>query len=176
MYRLICFVLLAFTLSSVAYSQGHGIKVLVMDHGPENPSAQINEELRSSLKTALELREIESPDTGLQLYADASTFFAGTDEYVTVTMIEGVRLEEAALDAGAENEIWYAGQADLPDTPSATNVRQYMTREALGQYVLITNITTFAFPKSQMESELDRYIDKLVNRSYCETPDSCGEK
>ena len=176
MYRLICFVLLAFTSGSGAFSQGHGVKVLVFDHGPESPFAQINEDLSSSLKNALELRGIKSSEIGLQLYSHASTFFAGADEYVAVTMIQGVRLEEAAIEAGAEHEIWYAGQADLDDSPSATNVRQYMTREVLGQYVSIIDIKTFAFPKSQMESELNRFIDELVNRRSCEAFDSCGEK
>jgi hypothetical protein len=165
-----------FASASSALSQSGGIKILVIEHGPEFPFSEINQDLSSTLKNALKLRGIPSSETGLQLYAQASTFFAGSDEYVAVTMVEGVRLEEAAIEAGAEHEIWYAGHTDLVNTPSATNVRQYMTREVLGQYVSIIDIKTFAFPKSQMEDELNRYIDELVNRSYCEMLVSCDEK
>lgn len=176
MYRFICMVLVVLMLASDAFCQQLNVKVLVFEHGPEHQFAEINRNLSTSLQNALELRGIKPSESGIQLYAHASTFFAGADEYVAVTMIEGVTLSEDVITSASENEIWYAGQTDLPQTPEAKNVRQYMTREVLGHYVSIVDIKTFAVPKSQMESELDRFVDELVYRHSCEAFDSCVEK
>lgn len=175
MYRLLSLVVLFF-LSSTSVGQGLSVKVRIFDHGPQQADSALNRELATALQGALELRGMKSEKEGIQLYSSAKSFEAASEEFLAVTMIEGIGLQDEAIEKGVEYQIWYAGKP-VPDNPEESKfAREYMTRFALEQLINIYDIKILVFPKSQMEPEINQYMDDLIYRHSCEANDVCDDE
>ena len=112
-------------------------------------------------------------DRGSQLFVSIQEAIEADETMMLMSISSGGRLTEAAIDAGAEHQIWYAGKPAAEDPDEARFVREYMTREMLEGMVSIYATDLLFFPKAQLEQHVNEYLDNKIEQALCRRSDSC---
>lgn len=159
-----------FALGNVASAQDFPIKLLWADRGPDDLYHAVNEEVFEAFEAELTLRGISQVGPGLQLYLRSQTHHSSDGEMVFVSIVEGNRLSEEIIEAGAEAQIFYAETPKPENMEEARFVREYVTREVLGNLVQISHMEQLIFHKSEMNRQISEYFDDLNKRFECGRP------
>ncbi|NQV74085.1 hypothetical protein HQ496_13275 [bacterium] len=161
--------------TTVAYGQNTAILYHGVGSAPDDPYEVLNREVWNAFRTELQLRGIPNDKSGMVLYGRTVSHPGNDAEMLVMSITEGMMLREAAIEAGAKNQIWYAEQSAPEDATEASFVREYMTREILQNHVQVTNVVIRVFERSELEATVSRYVDDLIRRVSCRYPDECGQ-
>jgi len=112
-------------------------------------------------------------ESQLQLYVHPTLVSIARDEVVVVTVFLGSRMSDDMIEEGAKHEIWYAGGSVPEDVEGGTFVRQYMTKDVLGRMVTVHDTQSFTFPVSELDAEINRYLDRLIEWMSCTSTNTC---
>jgi hypothetical protein len=147
------------------------IHVQWMDHGADDPAIELNRNIGQILRNELQSRGIPSEGQGLSLFFRAQSYTTSESDLVLLSLVEGHGLNERIVEAGAKNQIWYAGQEVPENANEGTFVREYMTREILSNQVQVTNIESLVVPSGELSRAVSQYLDELFERMRCVHPD-----
>jgi len=161
-------------LTSLALAQGTSIHANVIARAEEHESTALRDEVRSAFDGALLIRgRDEGRESQLQLYVHPTLVSIAGDEVVVVTVFLGSRMSDDMIEEGAKHEIWYAGGSVPEDVEGGTFVRQYMTKDVLGRMVTVHDTQSFTFPVSELDAEINRYLDRLIEWMSCTSTNTC---
>ena len=168
------FVLLIPTGSS---AQESAFTVFVRPIHDTTPTEQEHEQLTAvatSFRSALELRGLlGESNQGQQLYVSLREVIESGQELLLGSISHGGRLSPAAIDAGVEHQIFYAGQQSIENPEEGRFVREYMTREVLEELIDIFATDLLLIPKTQLDLRINEYLDEWLDRTACYRDDSC---
>ena len=167
MARSVLLAILFLALTSVATAQDVSITLLWADLGPNDPYRTVNEEVFDAFEAEMTLRGISTEGPGIQLYMRTKSFYASEGELLFVSLVEGNELSEEIIEAGTKAQIFYAGTPKPENMEEARLVREYVTREGLGNLVHISHMEQMIFPKDDLNRQISEYFDALHRRFEC---------
>ena len=146
----------------------------IPDSSPEEPEYAVLGDVIAAFRNTLELRGwLGSDETGRQVYIAAREATESGQNMLMLSISLGSRMTAATVEAGTENQIWYAGKPEPENPAEARFVREYMTKEALENMVHIYSTDLLLFPKNQLDMQVNEYLDQMLARQYCMRSTDC---
>ncbi|MFT4603479.1 MAG: hypothetical protein ACI9W4_000193 [Rhodothermales bacterium] len=177
MVRSIFLALIALFLVPTAQAQASQLGPVLVSgvaEGPDDPDQALNRTVIEALQAEFLLRGYPSAGYGLRLHARAEALATSEGKQVILSIVEGSGLRENSVEAGAQNQIWYAGTELPEDLEEGKMVREYMTREVLENLVSVHGIRILVFDQAGLGREIARYVDEVEARMNCQTPQGCS--
>ena len=156
-----------------AFSQAVQVSVRWMDEGPDDPHGTISADVGKAIRSEASLRGLLAEQQGLLLNVRAETHASVGEEIVMVSIVETMLIPESIVEAGAKHEIWYAGRPLPENTAEGRAIRQYVTRDYLRSQGRVHRVSQLVFAPGDMNREVSTYLDDLVHRYSCMTPEGC---
>lgn len=156
-----------------ATSQSVQVAVRWMDEGPDDPDRIVSEAVGRALRSEASLRGLLAEQAGLLLNVRAETHATAAGDVVVVSVVETMPLPESIVEAGAEHQIWYAGKPQPENPEEGRAIREYVTRDYLRGQGRVHHVDQLVFTLGDMNREVSTYLDDLVHRYSCMTPEGC---
>jgi len=175
MARFLLAFLFCFLVAGPILAQTSPIYVKWLDRSEHQESRALNVEIADAFNSELKWRGYPDSGQGMDLFFKAQEVPTSDGAIIFLSLIESFKLREGVIEAGAKNQIWYAGRPTAENAEEGRWVREYLTREVLENHVQIDNIVQLAFPKSELSLAISSYFDELSERRRCASPDAdCG--
>ncbi|MBO6575446.1 MAG: hypothetical protein JJ896_10625 [Rhodothermales bacterium] len=137
--------------------------------------SSVSEEVAEAVRDQLTLRGWLGEGEAGRLYLRAERHDLPGGPVVVISIVEAAAMGDRIIDAAAEAQVFYAGQPLPEDTPEATMVREYMTREMMKGHVSVSHIEQIVTTPEEMVASVAAYLDDLDRRSRCmRNPAECA--
>ena len=167
MARFLLCSLLCVLFSSSVLAQSSPVHVKWFDREGFEQWRPLHQEIAEAFDSELKLRGYPDSGQGMNMFFRAEEMEFNEETQVFLSLVESFKLRDEVIEAGAKNQIWYAGQTEPEDFEEGKWVREYMTKEVLANMVQVTNVVQLVFPTSELNRTISNYLDEREERTRC---------